>query len=95
MIFSQKRNLIDIANLENGHRCRALPVEATIYSLKATGNVWEPFKSNFHARLISDPDAGETSSNQNEKSIQPSLQIPVDFTREDVARVRIKNNLHF
>ena len=90
LLFAQRRNFTDVANLENGHRCRAPPVEATIYGLKATGNVWEKFKSNFDARLISDPDPGETSFKQNERSKEPSLQIPVDFTREDVAKVRIK-----
>ena len=53
LFFAQRRNFTDVTNLENGHRCRAPPVEATIYSLKATGNI-EKFKSNFDARLISD-----------------------------------------
>ena len=73
-----------MANLENGHRCRASLTEATIYSLEATGKVPEKFRSNFYAEFILDTEVGETSDYQDE---QPSLEIPVDFTREDTARV--------
>ena len=78
-----------MANLENGHRCRAPlteATEATIYSLEAAGKVPEKFRSNFYAEFVLDTEAGETSDYQDE---QPSLEIPVDFTREDTARVSI------
>ena len=75
-----------MANLENGHRCRAPLTEATIYSLEAAGKVPEKFRSNFYAEFILDNDTGETSDCQKE---QPSLEIPVDFTREDTARISL------
>ena len=52
--------------------------------MEATGKVPEKFRSNFYADFIFDTDAGETSDHQKE---EPSLEILVDFTREDTARV--------
>ena len=85
-MFAQRRRFVDVANLENGHRCRAPLTEAIIYSLEATGKVPEKFRSNFYAELILDTEAGETSDDQDEL---PTLEVPVDFTREDVARVSL------
>ena len=64
--------------------CRAFLTEATVYGLEATGKVSEKFRSNFHAELIFDSDAGETSDHQKK---EPPLELLVDFTREDTARV--------
>ena len=40
-----------MVRLDNCHRCRTEPFEATIYSLEATGKALEIFKANFQAGL--------------------------------------------
>ena len=76
--FSQDKTITDLAILTNGHTCRTTPTEAIIYSLRATGEIWEGFSSVFSAKLTSETDDATISVES------PSLQIPVDFTRDDV-----------
>ena len=66
-------------NMCYGHRCRCPPAEATIYSLEATSKVLEKFRSNFQLTMLSD----------GEEFCDP-LELPVDFTKDDLARVSFK-----
>ena len=72
-------------NLEYGHRCRADPVEAAVYSLEATGMELERFRANATAEVTVDLENTEKQEKKQEHSCQ---EIPVDFSREDVAKVK-------
>ena len=75
-----------MVRLDNCHRCRAEPFEATIYSLEATGKVLEIFKANFEAELTIEPD--ETAAQQSqEKHESSSLELRLNFSREDAVKV--------
>ena len=72
--------------LDNCHRCRAEPFEATIYSLEATNKALEKFKANFQAELTIEPD--EASAQQSKKKTESSsLELPLNFSREDAVKV--------
>ena len=71
-------------NLEYGHRCRTDPVEAAIYSLKAKGKELKWFGANATAEVTVDL---ETEDQENKQQESSSLELPVDFSREDVAKV--------
>ena len=45
-----------MVRLDNCHRCRAEPFEATVYSLEATDKTLEIFKTNFEAELTIEAD---------------------------------------
>ena len=72
-------------NLEYGHRCRAKPVEAAIYSLKAKGEEHERFRAFATAEVTVEL---ETKDQQEKKNEISTLELPVDFSREDVAKVK-------
>ena len=59
--------------------CSATPTAATVYSLRATGEIWERFSSVFSAELTSETYV---------EAEPASLEIPVDFTKDDVVIVR-------
>ena len=70
---------------ENTHRCREPPFEAAIYNLMAKGKVSETFRANSESELTVE---FEKSTEQEEKKQEYwSLELPVDFTKEDVSRV--------
>ena len=72
--------------LDNCHRCRAEPFEATIYSFEAPGKALEIFKANFEAELTIEPD--ETAAQQSkEKPEISSLELRLNFSREDAVKV--------
>ena len=71
---------------EHTHRCRNPPFEAAIYSLKAEGEKLDKFRANSWAELTVEVDK---SSEQEEKKQERSLlELPVDFSQDDVAKVR-------
>ena len=75
-------------NLEYGHRCRAAPVETAIYSLEAKGEELKKIRAFAAAELNVDLD--ESTAQKEKKSEHSSLELPVDFIKEDVAKVIIR-----
>ena len=87
-----------VINLEYGHRCRADPVEAAIYSLEAKGEELEMFRANASAELTveleevaeeeqkteetTDEDGRQKRQQQGRKQERSSVELPIDFTRE-------------
>ena len=71
-------------NLEYGHKCRSAPVEAAVYSLEATGKELERFRANATAEVTVDVE----TKDQEKKQQRSSLELPVDFSKEDLAKVR-------
>ena len=83
--YFQTKELLDVINLEYGHRCRADPVEAAVYSLEATEKELERFRADVNAEVTV---ALEETAEQKEKKQEcSSLELPVDFSRDDVAKV--------
>ena len=76
---------MDVINLEYGHRCRADPVEAAVYSLQAAGEEVDRFRANATADVTVELE--ETAEQKEKKQECSSLELPVDFSREDVAKV--------
>ena len=73
---------------ENLHRCRDPPCEAAVYNLKTEGEKHEKFRANSRAELT--VEVGDSSDQQQEKKIEnSSLELPVDFSEEDVSQVRL------
>ena len=64
---------------ENTHRCRIHPHEAAIYSLRAEGKNLETFRSISKAELTVEVE---------EKKEDFSVEIPVNFSKEDLAKVK-------
>ena len=69
--------------LEYGHKCRSVPVEAAIYSLEAKGEELVKFRAFAMADLTVDLE-------DEKKQEQSSLELPVNFSKEDVVKVSIK-----
>ena len=77
---------MDIINLECGHRCRAQPVEASAYSLEASDRVPERFRADAAADLTVEVE--ETVGQEQEKKTErSSMELTVDFSKQDVAEV--------
>ena len=77
---------------ENLHRCREPPCEAAVYNLMTEGKKHGKFRANSRAELT--VEVGESSDPQQEKKIErSSLELPVDFSEEDVAKVRLMFSL--
>ena len=90
MVFRQKKELLDVVRLDNCHRCRAEPFEATIYSLEATDRELEIFKANFEAELTIEPD--ETAAQQSQvKPETSSLELRLNFSREVAVKVEMSS----
>ena len=71
---------------ENLHKCREPPFEAAVYNLKTEDKRPEKFRANSKAELT--VQVGESLDPQQEKKIEfSSLELPVDFSEEDVAKV--------
>ena len=71
--------------MECEHRCRAEPIEATVYSLEAQGAVNQRFRADATADLTVELE--KTSDQQETKHEHSSMDFTVDFSREEVARV--------
>ena len=80
LIFLKKKALLDVIELDYCHKCRDPPFEAAIYSLEAKGEVFEKFRADVTAELT-------VELEEQDKTERSSLALPVDFTKEDVARV--------
>ena len=76
----KEKRLLDILELDYCHKCRGPPFEAAIYSLEAEGEVLEKFRADVNAELTVELEEQE----ERERSF---MALPVDFTKEDVARV--------
>ena len=73
---------------ENTHACREPPFEAAVYNLKAEAQKLKQFKSNSRAELIVEVE--QSLEHQSEKKKEhSSLELPVDFSKEDVSKVRL------
>ena len=76
-----------VINLEYGHRCRSEPVEAAIYSLEAKGEELEKFRANASTELTVELE--ETTKEQSQKKQERFfLELPLDFTKEYLAKVK-------
>ena len=73
----------------NVHRCSGDPIEAGSYCLQAEGKMIEKFKADGRAELI--VDVKEPSSKvwkkKRKKNEHSVVELPVDFTKEDLVRV--------
>ena len=72
--------------LDYCHQCREPPFEAAIYSLEAEGQVLEKFRADVNAELT-------VELKESKKMERSTVALPVDFSREDVARVSPKSLL--
>ena len=72
---------------ENLHRCREPPCEAAVYNLKTEGERLDKFRANSRAELTVEVE--DSSDPQQEKKTEhSSLELPVDFSQDDVSQVR-------
>ena len=79
---------------ENLHRCREPPFEAAVYNLKTEGEKPGKFRANSKAELTVEVE--DSSDQQQEKQIEhSSLELPVDFSEEDVAIVSLTFKLTY
>ena len=77
-----------MVRLDNCHRCRAEPFEATIYSLEAADKALEIFKANFEAEL-----AIEIDDSAAQQSLEcSSLELHLNFSRDDAVKVEQSSN---
>lgn len=96
----QTKELLDVVRLDNCHRCRAEPSEATIYSLRGTGSELERFEANFRADLtleVEDPSRVEHNAEaaKTPTRVQSSkLEMTLGFTQKDLDRVRVQVGVH-
>ena len=82
----QEKAFLKVINLEYGHRCRAEPVEAAVYSLEAKGEELDKFRANASAELTVELE--ETTDEEEERKLEySSMELPVDFTKEYLAKV--------
>ena len=75
---------MNVLELDYCHKCRGPPFEAAIYSLEAEGEVLDKFRADANAELT-------VELEEQEETERSSLALPLDFTKEDVARVKLKN----
>ena len=86
ILIFQEEKLDAIIGEENTHRCRIHLHEAAIYSLRAEGKNLDRFRSVSKAALTVEVD---------EKKEDSSVEIPVNFSKEDVAKVQISFFVQF
>ena len=75
---------------ENTHTCRNPPFEAAIYSLKAEGEKLDKFRAISKAELTVEVEESTEQQEKPKKEEHCSLELPVNFSQEDVAKVRSK-----
>ena len=75
----KEKELDEVIGEENTHRCKIHPCEAAIYSLQGKGKNLETFRSISRAELSVDVE---------EKKKNFSVEIPVNFSKEDLAKVK-------
>ena len=81
----QEKELSDVISLKCGHRCRADPVEATIYCLEAEGEDLKKFRADAAAELTVEVEE------QDKKTYD--MEVTLNVLREDVVRVRLEIHL--
>ena len=72
---------MDVVGLDNCHTCRGEPFEAAVYSLEAKGAELTKFRANSKATLTVEVE-------ETPEPHKSALEIPVDFTKDDVAKVK-------
>ena len=72
----------------NVHRCSGDPIEAGSYCLQAEGPMIERFRANGKAELKVDVE--EESSEDQQKPEHSVVELPVDFSKYDLAKVSWK-----
>ena len=75
-----------MVSLDNCHRCRADPFEATIYCLEATSRELEIFRAIFEVELTIEPEKTVAQQSE-EKPETSSLELPLNFSREYAVKV--------
>ena len=89
----KEMELPDVIGSGNIHRCREIqPFEATIYSLQA--DKLERFTAISKVELTVTVDAKSDEEKRKKKKQFSSLELPVDFTKESVAKVRECSRQH-
>ena len=81
---------------ENTHTCREPPFEAAIYNLKTEGEIREKFKANSEMEMTIELEG--TAGQQEKKQERSYLELPVDFSKEDVVKLQFSvshNSLDF
>ena len=82
----QELELLDVIGSGNIHRCREIqPFEATVYGLQA--DKLDKFAAISKVELTM---TVEGISEEKKKKQFSSLELPVDFSRESVAKVTVK-----
>ena len=80
--------LSDVMGDGNAHKCRGPPFEATVYNMTCKGKKTENFRANSKTELILVFDQSTDQHQQKNKTEEHcSLELPVDFSKEDVAKV--------
>ncbi len=89
--ISQRKQFLGVVN---GHRCRAPPFEAAVYSLTAAGKEKQTFQASFKAELSYM--GNETASEEGAAYIPdpPSLELPLQFS-EDMMQVKHRPHVKF
>ena len=83
----KEMELPDVIGSGNIHRCREIqPFETTVYSLQA--DKLERFAAISKVELTMTVDAKSDEEKRKKKKQFSSLELPVDFTKESVAKVR-------
>ena len=80
---------MEVLGDENTHTYREPPFEAAICSLEAEAQKLKKFKSSSRADLTVDVEQSLEHESEKKKE-HSSLELPVDFSKEDVSKVRIK-----
>ena len=80
---------------ENIHMCTEPPFEAAVYNFEAkNGEDLQKFRANSKADLTVDVE--QSSDEHQEKKKEPCcLELPVDFSKEEFARIRFDVDLQF
>ena len=85
--------LPDVIGSGNIHRCREIqPFEAAVYSLQT--DKLERFAAISRVELTVTVDAKSDEVQRKKKKQFSSLELPVDFTKESVAKVRESSHQH-
>ena len=72
--------MLDVIDLDYCHKCRDPPFEAAIYSLEAEGEELEKFRADANAQLTIELE-------EQGKMECSTVALPVDFSKEDLAKV--------
>ena len=86
LIHLKEMELLDVIGSGNIHRCREIqPFEATVYALKA--DKVKTFSAISKVELTLTVEGTSDEEQQKKKKQFSSLELPVDFSNESVAKV--------